>query len=477
MFIDKGLNDQWVKPRHLRRVGRGRYAVTVMEQLGQTWEHEIVSYPLPRLQAGSGLQVRLNGVEVPSQLSGNTFSFLVEGLQPGEERVYEVARVKEAPPAEAAWLHIAETATYVEADNGLLAIRMPASTACPAATPGPAVPGPLLAVRRGAGPWLGQGRLESPIPVSAISTRVIETGPLWATLEVAYRFTDGASYRVQFVCYPQACYCEVREESTLPVRLWPAPRPNREIGSLGTSFWGQGRENIAKPCIRPCPSSNVIFDLRAGFAPDRLVTHSTASWEIMDLPLGAADLRTYTAMRPALPSIDGGWMGVYDSQREELLGLVPLDSCHWQVPDATIHPAHRTPGANSEVILLDGGGQGSCWRFPIENLTRRWLLAVFLRRDDAQAEQGPIAHTDPMRREPDAQMPLWALRTRRADLPLEKVKDWVLEWPESDVPHPRVLCDPDDLPAIRRKVAAVPELQQYYAQSGDIHARPLPDDR
>ena len=395
MLIDKGLNDQWVRPQHLRRVGRGRYAVTVKEPLGQKWEHEIVSYPLPRLHAGTGLQVCLNGLEVPSQIAGNTFSFLVQWLQPGEERVYQVAMVEEAPPAESAWLHVAKTAEYVEADNGLLAIRVQATTAYPADTQRLAVPGPLLTVRRGDGPWLGQGRLESPIPVSAITTRLSGTGPLWATLEVAYTFTDGSSYRAQFVLHPQASSCEVREESTLPVRLWPAPRPYREIGSLGASFWGQGSENIGKPCLRPCPTSNVIFDLRAGFAPDRLVTHSTASWEIMDLPLGAADLRTYTAMRPALPSIDGGWMGVYDSRREELFGVVPLDISHWQVPDEVLHPAHRTPGANSEVILVDGGGQGAYLRFPIENLTRRWLLAVFSRSEDAQAEQGAIAMAIP----------------------------------------------------------------------------------
>lgn len=470
MFVDKGLNDQWVRPQHLRRVGRGHYVVTVKEQLGQQWEHEVVSYPLPRLSAGSGLQVRLDGVEVPCQLSGATFSFLVEHLLPGEERSYEITTVKEAPPVASTWLRISETDTEVEADNGLLDIKAPASTTFTAETHGQSVPGPLLAVRRSGGTWLGQGRLDSPISVTAITTRLTENGPLWATLEVAYTFADESTYRVQLILRPRESCCEVREESTLPVRLWPAPRPNREIGSLGTSFWGQGTANIGKPCTRPCPTSNFIFDLRAGFQPDRLVTHSTASWEIMDLPLGAADLRTYTAMRPALPSIDGGWMGVYDSQREELFGVVPLDICHWKTPDETIHPAHRTPGANSEVILVDGDGQGSHLRFPIENLTRHWLIAVYSRRDDEQAEQGPITHSNPIRREPDVNMPLWALRTHRADLPLNKVKDWVLEWPDSDLPHPRVLCDPDDFPAIRQKVASTPELRQYFTETSAIHS-------
>ena len=42
MLIDKGLNDQWVKPKVLRPTGTGRYRLTLKEPLQQRWADEIV---------------------------------------------------------------------------------------------------------------------------------------------------------------------------------------------------------------------------------------------------------------------------------------------------------------------------------------------------------------------------------------------------------------------------------------------------
>ncbi|MBI4028175.1 MAG: hypothetical protein HY360_24535 [Verrucomicrobia bacterium] len=90
MLIDKGLNDQWVRPQHLKRVGAGRYTLTLQETLGKHWPSEIVSYPLPREARNKPLLVALNGAPVPSQVSGGAVSILVKNLQPHEERVYQV---------------------------------------------------------------------------------------------------------------------------------------------------------------------------------------------------------------------------------------------------------------------------------------------------------------------------------------------------------------------------------------------------
>ncbi|MCG2659196.1 MAG: hypothetical protein L6437_02990 [Kiritimatiellae bacterium] len=466
MYIDRGLNDRWVRPQRIRRVGRNRYAVTLTESLGKAWKNEIVSYPFPQ---GKGMTIAVSnaGRSVPCQQSGERLSLLVESLAPGERKEFSIVFSDEDRElTTTAGIQIAGTPQQVVMSNGTLAIRMPASgDELPSGEP---VPGPLLGVRFGNSPYLGKGCLESPLAVRSIENRIMEFGALWTTLEVVYTFEGGAVYRVRFTMRPNMPYCEVEEESTLRVRLWPAPRPYREIGSLGASFWNQAREDIAKPCLRPCPSSNVIFDLRAGFSPDRLITHSTACWEIMDLALGSPALKTYTAMRPALPFIDGGWLGVYDSGRDEILGVVSLDIAHWGIPDDVIHPKHRTVGANTEVILVDSAEAGSYLRFPIENLRRRWLLTVASRREGL-GETEPIGHHEPICRQANSQFPLWELRTRLADLPLNKVKDWVTGWPDTGDDHPRVLCGKADFPAIREKVRAVPELCACYERTGATH--------
>ncbi len=453
MFVDRGLNDRWVRPRAVRRNGRDRYSVTLRETLGKEWTNAIVFYPFP---AGEGRDIRVirDGRAVPCQYSEGRVHLLVESLTPGEETQFDVTLGEPADTKPTLGVTVCESGDAVIFENGVLALKLPASGAIHSAAPGP-----LLGVRLGDGPWMGRGRIESPLTFHSCSTQVVESGPLWTTVEVRYEAAEG-SFAMRFILRPGEAQCEVRETSTLPVRLWPAPRPYREIGSLAASHWNQGLDNIAKPCVRPCPTSNMVLDFGGDFTPNRLITHSTASWEIMDLPLGAPALKTYTAMRPALPSIDGGWFGVYDTRGDAILGLVPLDIVHWGIPDDVIHPAHRTLGANAEVFLVDSPENGPHFRFPIENVSRRWLLA-FASRQESLGESGPLK-PESIRREADAAFPLWAMRTHNGDLPLDKVKDWVTEWTDAGDAHPRVLCRKADFPAIRAKVQAVPELQQAY---------------
>ncbi|MHB9134231.1 MAG: hypothetical protein ACYDBB_24440 [Armatimonadota bacterium] len=464
MLHEKGLNDRWIRPKHLRKVGQGHYAITLTETLGQAWPCEIVSYALPAALRGQALQVTLDGQPVPSQVSGETLSIQVNQLSPGERRTYNV-RMTDTLPSVDNGVSLSERSDGVIFTNGVIALKLPASGK---SQPG-VIPGPILAVLRGNGPWRGEGRLEGTPPVISIATRLVEAGPLWSTAEVTYSFEGDYTYRVRLTLRPGDDACEVWEESTLPVRLWPAPRPYREIGCLGASFWSQSWEDIAKPCLRPCPTGNFIFDMRAGFAPDRMVTHSTSSWEIVDMPLGLPALKTYTAMRPALPSIDGAWLGVYDSGEDDLVGVASLDITHWQVPDEQIHPAHRTPGASAEVLLVDAADAGTHLRFPVQNVVRKWLIAVVSRRESVGlATELPAGQ--PVRLEPNQDSPLWALRRRRGDLRLDKVKDWITEWPDAGAEHPRVFCRPADFPAIREKINTTPELRKAYEASKDIRS-------
>jgi hypothetical protein len=462
ILIDKGMNDGWVLPKLVERTGRGRYALTLCETLGRAWGREIVSYPFPQGE-GKGVIVTLDGAPVPCQMAGGRLHVLVDGLAPDETRVYQAVIGGEPACGITPGITFGMTASNATFSNGLLSLNLPNGPQ----RAGEPVRGPIVAVKAGDGPWLGQGRIESPLAALGADLRITEAGPLFTTVEVAIAFEGGYHYIVELTLRPDEAICEVAERSTLPVRLMPAWRPYREIGCLGASHWSQAQDTIADPCLRPCPTSNFLFEVRAGFAADRLITHSTASWEIMDLPLASPKLKTYTALRPALPSIDGSWFGVYDSSRDELLGVAAVDIAHWGVPDDTIHPAHRTVGASSEVLLVDSAAS-SHFRFPIENVSRRWLLTI-VSRAEALGEREPLPAT-PIRRDPDHTMPLWTLHTRRGDLRLDKVKEWITDWPDAGEAHPRVLCTQADFPAIREKVRTVPELAQCFAETRDIRA-------
>jgi hypothetical protein len=344
--------------------------------------------------------------------------------------------------------------------NSRIALRLPASQSAPARGP---IPGPVLAIRRGDSPWFGRGRLATPVPLRCIDTAVTAAGPLFTQIAVTYSFATGRAYVCTLTLRPEDDVCEIAETSTLPVRLWPAPAPYREFGTLGASHWDRDTSSIGAPCIRPCPRSNVIFDLRHGFTPDRLQTHSTAAWEIMDLPLQSPVPKVHTAMRASYVAVDGGWLGVYDSAGDTMVGVASIDLAHWRAPDGAVHPVHRTPGVHADVALVDDEAS-THFRLPIENIGRRWLLAaVPLARWQAAA-----GRQAPMRLESDPQHPLWAARSGRGDLPLQKVKDWVLAWRDRGHAHPRIFCGTRDFPAIRERVHGVPELRALYDQTRDI---------
>ena len=440
--------------------GKNRWSIKLVEPLGWMWTNEVVSYELPPAARKNEFRATLNGVEIPSQRStdGRTISLLVQHLAPEQELEFIVERGKSALPQTNA-VTITSDADALVADTGKLAVKLPASAKLEKRA---AIPGPILAVKRGNGAWFGRGRIESPLHAKSVTTKIVEQGAIWTTIEVAYAFDKGVSYRVRITLRAGEEYAEVHEDSTIPVNLWPALRPYTEIGSLGGAFWSVSPESLGKSCLRPCPTSNFIFEFTPEFEPDRLLTHETAAVQMMDLPLRWGPTRTYTALRACYVGVDAGWMGVYRSDRDDFFGIASVDIAHWRLPDDFIHPKPRIAGANAEVLLIDSKEQGSHFRFPIEQVGRRWFLGGYSRAASPGLGNAIPPTGRPLRVEAAPQMPLWALRTRRSDFRLDKVKDWITDWPDAGDVHPRVYCDPKDLPKVREKIKRVPELKKNF---------------
>ena len=150
-YVDKGLNDAWVLPEHVTATAPGRYSIALKEPLGQDWDRQIARYPLPGAEPGTPARVTCGGEAVPCQWDGDKLALRVEGLRAGEARVYEVILGEsgdEATPG----VTVETTPEGGVVDNGAMALLLPASAEGGLASP---LPGPLLAVRRGEGSWLG----------------------------------------------------------------------------------------------------------------------------------------------------------------------------------------------------------------------------------------------------------------------------------------------------------------------------------
>ncbi len=465
MFVDRGLNARWKKPDAVLQKTPDSYEILIKEPFGKSWKREIVSYPFE----GNAVSVSLEGKPVLFQTSAGRLSILVEDLKPNEERIYQVqvSPGKAVPKAQGGVQVVVEEG-FVVADSGLVALKFPASRKIESGDGG-SVPGPIAGIRAGGGAWFGKGGLRTSQIPSSIKTSVVEEGPLWTAIKVSYNFKKLGRYSLSAKLFPRENFCEIREESSLPVDLWPQPRPYREIGTLGSSHWSRYKDQMADPCVRPFPSSLFTFDLSVGMNPDRIQTHSTASWEIMDIPLARRKLKAYTVMRASNPFMDAGWMGFYSSRSDIMLGVASKDLAGWRMPDDLVHPVHRTPGASSEVIFLTDEKNLSELRFPIENIGRTWILSVTGKKDFPaffpEIKEGAAANL-PV----ESSHPVWALRNRLGDMRLDKVKDWITDWRDEEHAHPSVLCRKSDFAKIREKLKLVPEFAECYRNTKDAHS-------
>ncbi|MBS2532603.1 fibronectin type III domain-containing protein [Catenulispora sp. NF23] len=167
------------------------------------WPRTLLSYPVrwetPSVRAGDLRLTDENGEPVPFQLSQNTKSttflttatvhFFAE-LGPGRNRRFTLSTRAELPLAESPLpVSVSKAEDGIELDSGVLRVRLP-GTRIPFSGDDP-VPGPITHFDRGSG-WIGTSTLSG--TVKSLKCRVLEAGPLFASCEVSYRFTDGAHY-------------------------------------------------------------------------------------------------------------------------------------------------------------------------------------------------------------------------------------------------------------------------------------------
>jgi hypothetical protein len=124
MLLDRGLNDRWIRPKHLRRLSPGKYAATLIEPLDQSWPREIIAYPLPPTLRGQAVQVTLGSQPVLSQVSGADLFILVENLAPGETRVYEIS-AETHPRAPKSGVKFSSTREGALLTNGVISLKLP----------------------------------------------------------------------------------------------------------------------------------------------------------------------------------------------------------------------------------------------------------------------------------------------------------------------------------------------------------------
>jgi hypothetical protein len=380
---------------------------TVREQCGRAWRDELLSFPLtfaPGVQADLRLAL---GAKAPLPTQFTDVRRYPDGSVAG---VTAWCRVSLAPeetltlslrPAEAP----ASTLTWQEVDGGFeaanahFAVRVPASGVYPA----DAVPGPVTAVHVGA--WLGSGRVASPSAL-VVTTTLLEHGPLFLRWSVRYHFETRTLATVTCTLYAGEEFLRLDEvtsrDAELDFRFNTTPGLTPD--ALLTKGGGEHIDQQVRPLDYARPETLATIDFHSGHHQMGLT-----------------------------------WAGLYNATATPFLGVIELDGDRWTNTSVnrlflTIDP----PGTLEIVSPLRGG-------------YKAWALLC------STTARNLKPHTD---KTPNL---MSRIHTRYAEIPLQKVKDWVLDW-EAEAPaaRPFLQCDADGVAAARARVQADPDMLRAY---------------
>ena len=352
----------------------------VRDHLDHAWRHEYVGFDVAALPRDACLAVQdEEGVLWPCQVSNGTEGarvyFIVDELPALGSRRYALVAAEEGPGAREQPPSAEAEGREIVLANGLVSLRVPAA----AERPWP-IPAPVLSVRRGGGPWIGEGRVGwSPdLLLARIESDLIESGPLWLSWRVRYVCDNGADYVVTLRLFAGRSEVEITEESTLcRAACWElSVRP----GLAPTHGWTHPHQVSRSQPARLMP----IDYVRAAEKPN----------------LGAIQLPIYSGIWVADDYYYFAFLNDGDSL--DCVAAAGVDGGFWDYP------------YENQIDIETAPGGDAFFRLSIKAGHRRWLLLV--------ADRDELTRSEPF-----YQNPLHAA-VKRYETPLDKVKDWVLDW-------------------------------------------------
>ncbi len=456
---------------------------TLKEQLDQKYRNDLVTYPVS-FPAGQALAVSLRvwddkadaaisfqvteAQERGRLLTSASVSFWVDSLDTGETRTYTLWWDRDArcQPAAFPQAALAETTLpngQVEVVGKQYGLRLAGNAVYKPALASEEAPGALMAFRGADGVWRGKGAFLTDCAVAKQTLTVVETGPLWKTYRQRTDFEDGDWHELTVKVFPDTDYARFSERSSY----------KGEIETLWRD--GQFLREARIVSNQPVPAGSTgqfIFSLRENFDPDTFYWPNTFSraMNTTTLPHGE-EMGAYCLSWHIHPYWHHAWGAIYSSDPDihDCVGVTATEAEHWS-------------SAVAPLAMLDDAAGHARMVLPLQ--VERHYYLIFTTREKVVRTPEEIKATETqskvrywgtamgsfagMRITPPACY-IWELRSKLTDFPLNKIKDWVLDYDPMQDMHPRVLWDPVDqkLEEIQKRFAQVPEFAKFH-QEGQV---------
>ena len=300
-------------------------------------------------------------------------------------------------------------------DSGVMRVRIPATQEVRGDAPGP-----ILQVSRG-GVWVGSSTFSiSGDRITRITTKLVESGPLFIAYEIVYDSAAGSRYKATVQCNGGMDFVRFQEnmESVLP-------------GAHGIFESNWSGFNVTH---RQAP--NHPFPL-----PERILPYDEYNWERIDdrfllnpvaspdgqLPFNLGIYQTWTAFHSDTSA------NFWDEKSNDALGVFIDKVVEWQDHEYASHTESET--LQVRFHFRDGR---FTWGWPVSRGSRSCCIAFYDHEKDKQAMRDLERAAEPVVKDGFTYNGARAytshtmfLQNRYGTLDLNCVKDWVLEYPDN----------------------------------------------
>ena len=373
------------------------------DHLNREWSDELVVYSVAFPESGvdvAALRVRgPDGGLVPVQISrtGPAISVAFKAsIEPFGESRYSLVEERAQPPKTD--LKVSKSKQSIRLETGLVGIELPVSAK-------DAARGPISALRLRSGSWVAKGGLQGK-RVKEYKADVAAQGPVFADATCRYGFADGTSWEISF-----------RVIAGDPVVL------------------------VTETFDFEAPQASWTLQLNEGFKVDTIDYRGYGGAVSESMPATRDDpLYTLDPFRLWGPN-EGHSFGLSGPAGDDVLMVATRDGSTWsrELP-RSMDPwtrCFRILDVRVPLRARDGHVE-LVFPFPRNGRERRWLLAA-----STKAEGRPKEKIVPSRQ----------LAIKYGQIPLNLVKDYVLEWPEREK-HPRLYVTEENIDAVRALVKA-----------------------
>lgn len=432
--------------------------IVLRDHLDHTWRDELVSYRL-RFGAGecweNGLRlldeadrptpIQLSNVKTHADgsLASATLWFLVSELPAGGERTWRLVTGSKAdrPLRYRTDIEVRETRgawQICTAKVGVRLLRGEKRSDQPIAAE--QVPAPLQSIRLRSGKWIGRGWWEAEAPCLGWKGELIAAGPVFVEVQVHFDFVGNRHYTVTYRIVAGQEVVLIEEEFSLgdPKRfslpdyderrrlmweMWAGTQGRYDsrnnlyfslyqpdVFTPDTARWAGFSRTIPEKGAEPVGAQiGGHYEYRLDFAKERfdIAINAQTTW--------GADESTYYSTWDRRNPIDA-------------ISIIGIRPSKWVHPNLGLkHRPHQRiqqhTGTN-DIGLWVSNTPDLYLRAPVNMGRRAYLLATLEARTDLGKERGAFDRPG-------------ELLVKHGSKPLDKIKDWVLDW-EEKAPYPRL---------------------------------------